>query len=252
MAPVKQMQYRFSPESIAELRKRLGLSQAALARALGVPPNTVSRWENGATTPDAASLAAIHSVAMERGITPSFFRKKRRKNVKRSRLLVVWDFPDLAAHVQHVPELDTWLRAKCEERFSATNLGTFKAFVRATPGFSFNNPNDTLEDRGWDVWEETDDLEEKVIHHCKTYCGQDPSRTVLVLLARDGDYADMIDELKSRGVLVYLVSFGCSQELADAVGKKGLIELPLPKNPLLVPVNQSHHPWLQHRVIGWR
>ena len=234
-----------------ELRKRLGLSQADLAGTLGVPPNTVSRWEVGATTPDAASLAAIHSVAMERGITPSFFRKKRRQTLKRTRLLVVWDFPNLTARTQRVSDLDTWLRAECESRFSTTKQRAFKVFVRTTPGFSVFSPSDTLENHDWDVWEEGDDLDEKVIHHCKTYCGQDPSRTVLVLLARDGDYADMIDELKGRGVRVHLISFGCSQELVDAVGEKQLIELPWPKNSLLIPSNQSHHPWLEHRVSGW-
>ena len=172
--------------------------------------------------------------------------------MKRTRLLVVWDFPSLTAHVQHVPELDAWLRAECEKRFSATNHRTFKAFVRATPGFSLFNPNDTLENHDWDVWEETNDLEEKIIHHCKTYCGQDPSRTVLVLLARDGEYADMIDELKGRNVQVYLVGFGCSQELAGAVGMKRLIELPLPKYSLPLPFNQSHHPWLEPRIASWR
>lgn len=253
MAPVKQKQYRFSPESIVELRKKLGLSQAGLARALGVPSNTVSRWENDATTPDAASLAAIHSVAMERGITPSFFKKRKKQPMKRTRLLVVWDFPNLAAHVQHVPDIDTWLRAECDKRFPATNQRTFKAFVGATSGFGQFDPADTLLDRGWKVWEEEEDedLDETIIDHCKSDCGQDPLSTTLVLVTRDGEYAEMIEELKGQGVRVYLIGFGCSQELATAVGEKRLIELPWPSNFARIISNQSHHPWLQHRVTGW-
>ena len=252
MTPVKNKQYRFVPESIVELRERLGFSQADLAHSLGVPPNTVSRWETGATAPDATSLAAIHSVAMESGVTPSFFRKRRMQTVKRTRLLVVWDFPDLATQTQHLPEFDAWLRAECEKRFSTTNQRVFKSFVRANPGFSVYDPTDSLENHDWDVWGENDDLDEKIIHHCKTYCGQDPSRTVLVLVARDGDYADMINELKSRGVRVYLIGFGCSQKLVNAVGENRLIEMPWPSNFALMPFNQSNHPWLQHRVTGWR
>lgn len=33
--------------SLRSLRKRAGLSQAALAARLGVAPNTVARWERG-------------------------------------------------------------------------------------------------------------------------------------------------------------------------------------------------------------
>ena len=250
MAPVNQKLYRFSPESIVQLRERLGLSQAELARSLGVPPNTVSRWEIGTTTPDAASLAAIHSIAMERGITPSFFRKKRKKQtVKRTRLLVVWDFENLAAQIQHVPDIDAWLRAECEKRFPKTTHRIFKAFVRATPGYSLYDPSDTLENHDWKVWEESENLDETVIDHCKSDCGHEPSRTILVLVARDGDYADMINELKDRKVQVYLLGFGFSQELVNAVGKRRLIELPRPDNDLFASLGIRDHPWISNAVI---
>jgi DNA-binding XRE family transcriptional regulator len=38
---------------IEELRERLGISQAALARKLGVSPMAVSRWERGVNEPTA-------------------------------------------------------------------------------------------------------------------------------------------------------------------------------------------------------
>ena len=159
MAPVKQMQYRFSPESIAELRKKLGLSQAAFAKSLGVPPNTVSRWENGATTPDAASLAAIHSVAMEKGIRPSFFKKRRKQAMARTQLLVVWDFQRFAVLARHVQEMDLWLTAECDRRFSTTTQRNFKAFVRSHPLDPLGSgPASTLDDLDWDTWEDREDL----------------------------------------------------------------------------------------------
>ena len=186
---------------------------------------------------------------MENGITPNFFRKTKKQTMKRTRLLVVWDFPNLAAHIQHVPEMDAWLRAECEKRFSTTSHRIFKAFVRATPGYSLYDPTDSLLDRGWKVWEESQDLDETVIDHCKSDCGQDPLSTILILIARDGDYADMINELKGRGVRVYLLGFGCTQELVNAVGEKRLIELPRPNNDLLASVGIRYHPWISRSAF---
>jgi transcriptional regulator with XRE-family HTH domain len=36
-----------TPARLREIRKRLGLSQSALAGVLGVSPQTVSNWETG-------------------------------------------------------------------------------------------------------------------------------------------------------------------------------------------------------------
>ena len=243
MAPVNQKQYRFSPESIVQLRERLGLSQAELARSLGVPPNTLSRWEIGTTTPDASSLAAIHSIAMERGITPSFFRK-RKQTAKQSRLLVVWDFQNIPAQDQYLRELDAWIRAECEERFSATSQRTFKAFVRLSQWYrKVSDTASELDDLDWVVQKRSEDLTEEIIHYCKSRCGQDSSLTTLILIANDGVYADIINELKDWGVKVYLIGVGFGQDLVDAVGERHLIELPWPQgspslssNPFVSPM----------------
>ena len=75
-------EYEFSPSSLVEMRERFGFSQANLAGQLDLPPNTISRWERGETTPSANYLAAIYSIAKGKGIEPVFFR--RRRNVKQS------------------------------------------------------------------------------------------------------------------------------------------------------------------------
>jgi transcriptional regulator with XRE-family HTH domain len=36
-----------TPRQLREFRKRLGLSQTAFAKGIGVAPNTVARWERG-------------------------------------------------------------------------------------------------------------------------------------------------------------------------------------------------------------
>lgn len=253
MAPAKQQNYRFSPQSIVELRKRLGLSQAALARSIGVPPNTLSRWEIGATTPDASSLAAIHSVAMESGITPSFFRKRKGKKqtAKRTRLLVVWDFENLTALEHYVPNIDAWVREECDKRFPKTTQRTFKAFVRASRwNLAIGNMTEKLDDLGWEVWEESDEVDEEIIHHSKSDCGHEPLRTILVLMTRDGDYVEMIGELKAKGVIVYLLGVEFGQDLVTTVGKKRLIELPPPEKSPWISASASHHPWLTNRIGG--
>jgi transcriptional regulator with XRE-family HTH domain len=62
MTPINQGLYEFKKESLIELRKTMGVSQSKMAELLGVPANTLSRWETGATVPDASSLAAIYSL----------------------------------------------------------------------------------------------------------------------------------------------------------------------------------------------
>lgn len=50
---------RFSAKGFASLRRRLGLSAAALATLLGVSALSVYKWEGGHTRPRARQLAAI-------------------------------------------------------------------------------------------------------------------------------------------------------------------------------------------------
>ena len=50
---------RLSPRLIHSLRKRLGLSQTALARLVGVSPPAVAHWETGNSTPTGQRRAAV-------------------------------------------------------------------------------------------------------------------------------------------------------------------------------------------------
>lgn len=72
VCPVTRRGFVFEPRSLVELRESLSLNQARMALALGVPTNTLSRWETGATTPDAATLAAVYSLATDHDIDPHF------------------------------------------------------------------------------------------------------------------------------------------------------------------------------------
>jgi len=91
-----------------ELREALGLNQAALAHELGVPTNTLSRWETGATTPDANSLAAVHSVASDHHVDLRFFRRVTTSpGTERptTRLAFVWDLATAGVAPDLVPEV---------------------------------------------------------------------------------------------------------------------------------------------------
>lgn len=52
---------------IREWRRRLGLTQEALAQALNVTFSTVSRWENGHVLPSRLAWRALQQLAAERG-----------------------------------------------------------------------------------------------------------------------------------------------------------------------------------------
>ena len=75
-------------EKLAYLRGRYGLSQAQLARSLGVTRQAVSRWENGAGLPDSQALLRL---AEEFDVEPEWLLDESRSGepspraVKRSR-----------------------------------------------------------------------------------------------------------------------------------------------------------------------
>ena len=107
MAPANNGNFRFDPTSIVDLRNKLGLAQVDMARSLGVPSNTLSRWETGRATPDANSLAAIYSLAHDRGLNMNFFRQVGVEH--RTRLVVVLDFQNLGVAARNVPKMDDFI-----------------------------------------------------------------------------------------------------------------------------------------------
>lgn len=56
----------WTPEEVAALRRRLGLSQAKMARVLGVRQQTVSEWETGRYRPRGASARLLRLLAEDR------------------------------------------------------------------------------------------------------------------------------------------------------------------------------------------
>ncbi len=56
----------WGPGEVAALRRRLGLTQAGMARLLGVRQQTVSEWETGLHRPRGASVRLLRLLAEER------------------------------------------------------------------------------------------------------------------------------------------------------------------------------------------
>ena len=52
----------YAPNAIARLRRRLKLSQAALARFINTSVYTVQKWEQGAIKPSGPALKLLHII----------------------------------------------------------------------------------------------------------------------------------------------------------------------------------------------
>src|SRR3989338_1992315 len=58
----------YSPHSITRLRRKLKLSQAALARFINTSVYTVQKWEQGAKKPSGPALKLLHIID-EKGLS---------------------------------------------------------------------------------------------------------------------------------------------------------------------------------------
>ena len=227
MAPTKPGKYEYLPSSLIQTRQQLKLKQNEMAKQLGVPPNTLSRWENGATKPDADALASIYSLAMEKKVTPQFFHRRMataKQSKGRSRLVVLWDFQYVAVSSQQLEEIVDWVDVQLNKRFGRATYRLFKAFAWGNQ----SNTTDELLEMGWRVFEDNDDLISDIFDHAKSDCGHDPDDTTLVLIAMHEEFAELVTELKNQGVRVYLISppHKYNQSLLETVGQRRWMPLP--------------------------
>ena len=227
MTPIKQGKYEFRPASLVQLRQRLKLKQKKMAELLSIPPNTLSRWENGASTPDAQSLAAIYSFAKEREVTAEFFQPRKSKSKarkQRNRVSTMWDLSSLALQSHQLEKADAWLTAQIRSRFGKPEYEWFKVFARPEQATLIRE----LTEHNWDVWEFGQRIDDELVSHAKSDCGQKPKETAFVLIANSGSYSDLINELSGKGVDVHIItpSSGYSEVLVGSVAKKQWIKLP--------------------------
>lgn len=232
MVPVRPGAYTFRRESISEVRLHLGLSQAQLAQHLGVPKNTVSRWETGATTPDADSLAAIYSIARQAGIMANFFGAERTAVPDRDILWVYWEVS--SAPVLYGETGESIIKA-VDRQLPHASRRVFKAFPESPDSWSRAN----LEGHGWRVRDRASftgftNWTGQIYDEALSDSGQNPARTAVFLGVSGPDYVDLVNELRDRGVVVYLLrrksawtvrSLVGPDLLEEAVGKHRIIEI---------------------------
>ena len=220
MAPIKsdQFEYAFRPQSIEALRKQLGLTQAGLAEELDVPVNTVSRWETGATTPDARALAALYSVAKGRGINPQFFQRRvevTAKQRERTKLFFAWDFQNLAFDASSVEAEWEYLKEYLDLLFPRTRAN------RHLMAYGSPHQREAVQKLQGDRIQAVEgvfDADSQIINDAREYCLISPSKTVLVLATNDGGFGNMLVELKDAGVDCYVTGTDkCSDRLKKVV-----------------------------------
>lgn len=224
MVPLQPSRYIFSQDSISKVRNELRLTQEQFAGKLGISKTAISRWEKGLVKPDADSLASIYSLAVENRIEPEFF-KESESNVKhgRSRLVVAWDFQNLAISLIEVTEKSNLIKEYLIKRFPTISYSLYKVFSSSIHLLTTNE----LSKLGWRIQEFDRDIDEELDSQAWSDCNQNPEDTIFILITRDGDFVDLIGDLRNKRVRVYLMApEHSSQRLIEAVGKKGRIPWP--------------------------
>lgn len=249
LAAVRKGIYEFDPSSIKLIRQKLNLKQSDLAQMLGdkTTKTTISRWENGDVIPTAESLAAIYSVAMQGEITPQFFKKTVNKG-GRSRLIVSWDFQNWSPQSINLQETSDLVKKTLTRRFPSATYHLYKLFTsetmvnashswgewfydmsrmsgRLSPANTQSNM--ILDELGWRVYKYPHNIDDELDTQSYSDCLQNPEDTIFVLISRDGDFVDLLQELRQKGVNTYLIApKNTSQKLIEAVGKKRKIDIP--------------------------
>lgn len=224
----------------------MGLSQGKMAGVLGVPSNTLSRWEIGTTVPDATSLAAFYSIAKEHGITPVFFGLLGDGKPFPYDLIVLWDFQTMGPLAPWVQFAHNAIVDQLNKRFSGMSP-ILKAFTHPsqTPAAK------ELEKLGWRVTKGEDEVRDYIIEDARSDAGQNPEGTVAVLISIDDAFVELIEELKSKGVQVYVMSsLAYGSKLCETVEPRSCIRwdpvsLEQPKRTLKNPPM-----WLPGRYRG--
>jgi len=140
----------------------------------------------------------------------------------RQRVIVMLDFQNVGVRAQSVSKLTDWIKSQIKNRFSSETDLLFKAFANSV---NQRAAADKLKESGWRVWQKNANMDDDIIQHCKADCGKDPNQTVLFLVTKDGDFSELANHLKSKGVVVYAVGpQDTSQKLVQTVGKKRWIQ----------------------------
>ena len=233
MPPVRPdlFEFEFDPRSIRNTRDRLQLSQVALADWLDLPVNTISRWETGATTPDAKALAALWSIARLRDVEPEFFKRRKDSEVSvRTQLIMLWDYPTGKLHWKSIFEDWHYLQRYAGIRFpKVTSIDgilyrrpsddTIFDDVYEPLDLSIGNPPERLAKEGLKIDHDWLGLSDAILEGARAASSDNPQSTIAIVASDNPDRVPLIQELIDANVDVYVmpVSDGCPGELLGMV-----------------------------------
>ena len=218
MTPIKQGKYEFKKQSLIDVRKKMGLSQAKMAELLGVPANTLSRWELGTTVPDAKNLSGFYSFAREYSITPAFFGLRDDIIPFQYNSAIFWDFQSTGIQAYWVKQAHDTIMAEIGKRFTGM-APEYKVFAHP----SQQQAIDILNSLGWTSFTGEDEIFDVIIHHIKSDCGQ-RNDMVLILITQDNGFAEIVDDQIGKGMRVYIMSpQSFNNQLIQKVGQANSI-----------------------------
>ncbi len=252
MAPIRPEDHAFVFQAtvLVEIRRELSLSQAQLAELLDIPVNTLSRWERGSNIPDANALAALFSVAKERGVTPEFFKERSRAIMRRhsrKTLVVQWDYQNIAVNTNAIGRFISEVREYMRLLFPTLEDSTATAYISGWMNWDVSN---ALKRAGCEGKSDYYNADRQLIQDAETafklpqnqsssvvlipFHTTDPTRgfllaadrqeidpveAVYVLISNDSDYADLLGRLKKAGAEVFVCGYTyCSERLIKTVG----------------------------------
>ena len=232
MTPVRPdlFEFEFDPLAIRSTRNRLQLSQAALADWLDIPVNTISRWETGATTPDAKALAALWSIANLRGIEPEFFKRRIERGMnQRTELIVFWEYPlnqfDWDATEEDWHYMKDYIGIRFPNaasgvegviyRNSGYGLGSHYEFL----DYSGQHPRHRLANEGLEIKDAMLGRPYELALDLVTAYSENPHNKILILAINNRNFVPFIQELVDANIDVYIMptTDDCPEELLDAV-----------------------------------
>ena len=231
MPPVRPdlFDFEFDPIAIRSIRNRLQLSQAALADWLDIPVNTISRWETGATTPDAKALAALWSIASLRDIEPEFFKRRKESEVNnRTDLLVLWEYPHDKLQWDDIGEDWQYVKNYAGIRFPNAAPG-IQGIIYSNPrdhyldfelrDLTVQHPRQRLAMEGLEIKEDIWGSSITFLNDALTAYSENPHNTILIVGSNNPNRVPLIQELIDAEVDVYIMptTDDCPEDLLDAV-----------------------------------
>ena len=136
--------------------------------------------------------------------------------------MVALDFQNLGVSATGVQVMDARIRQEVEQKAPAASRSHFKAFCHP----SQRDAVTALAGLGWRNQSAPSDLDAAIVQQCRSYCGQDPQHAALFICSKDGDFASLVEDMRGRGVRVYVMGpHDSSRALIRAAGN-GRIQLP--------------------------